>query len=175
MQCILKDIAANPYQKGLLSLNTSKRVHQRWYTLKGLWKCNVWYTLARVYQSKRYFNAFMKLINSKKRFMIRYMGLINSFAGFIILHQFFSVRKVRATGLQTYPWPEMFGFCHSIEGEILLRYTNFSPVGSFPSYKKTTFCGPYVFIFQKCRTLSIKQSPSFSPEKGWIHSKLARS
>ena len=28
---------------------------------------------------------------------------------------------------------ETFGFCHSIEGGFLLRYTNFGPIGSFPS------------------------------------------
>ena len=28
---------------------------------------------------------------------------------------------------------ETFGFCHSIEGEFLLRHTNFGPIGSFLS------------------------------------------
>ena len=34
---------------------------------------------------------------------------------------------------------ETFGFCHSIEGEFLLRYANFGPIGLFPSYEKKTF------------------------------------
>ena len=29
-----------------------------------------------------------------------------------------------------------FGFCDSIESGFLLRYTNFGPIGSFPSYEK---------------------------------------
>ena len=33
---------------------------------------------------------------------------------------------------------ETFGFCHSIEGGFLLRYTNFGPIVSFPSYEKKT-------------------------------------
>ena len=31
---------------------------------------------------------------------------------------------------------ETVGFCHSIEGEFLLRYTNFDPIASFLSYEK---------------------------------------
>ena len=31
---------------------------------------------------------------------------------------------------------ETFGFCHCIEGGFLLRYTNFGPIGSFPSYEE---------------------------------------
>ena len=31
---------------------------------------------------------------------------------------------------------ETFGFCHSIEGGFLLRYTNFGPIDLFPSYEK---------------------------------------
>ena len=34
---------------------------------------------------------------------------------------------------------ETFGFCHSIEGKFLLRYTNFGPIASFPSYEKKRF------------------------------------
>ena len=52
---------------------------------------------------------------------------------------------------------ETLGFCHSIEGAFLLRYTSFGPIGSFPVYEKK-FSERCVFIFPKCRTLSIEQS-----------------
>ena len=44
---------------------------------------------------------------------------------------------------------ETFGFCHSIEGGFLLKYTNFGPIGSFPSYKKENILRTICLHFSK--------------------------
>ena len=44
---------------------------------------------------------------------------------------------------------ETFGFCHSIEDAFLLRYTNFDPIRSFPSYEKKNVLRIMCFHFSK--------------------------
>ena len=61
---------------------------------------------------------------------------------------------------------ETFGFCHSIEGAFLLRYTNFGPIGSFPSYEKKSVLGTMCLHFSKMSNIEHRAVIKFFTRKG---------
>ena len=61
---------------------------------------------------------------------------------------------------------ETFGFCHSIEDEFLLRYTNFGPSGSFPSYEKKNVLRTMCLHFSKMSNMEHRPVIKFFTIKG---------
>ena len=60
---------------------------------------------------------------------------------------------------------ETFGFCHSIEGGSLLRYTNFGPIGSFPSYEKKNVLRTMFLHFSKISNIEHRAVIKFFTRK----------
>ena len=61
---------------------------------------------------------------------------------------------------------ETFGFCHSIEGTFLLRYTNFGPIASFPSYEKKNVLRTMCLHFSKMSNIEHRAVIMFFTRKG---------
>ena len=61
---------------------------------------------------------------------------------------------------------ETFGFCHSIGGRFLLRYTNFGPIGSFSSYEKKNVLRTMCLHFSKMSNIEHRAVSKFFTRKG---------
>ena len=61
---------------------------------------------------------------------------------------------------------ETFCFCHSIEGVFLLRYTNFGPISSFPSYEKKQVLRTMCLHFSKISNIEHRPVIKFFTRKG---------
>ena len=60
---------------------------------------------------------------------------------------------------------DIFGFCHSIEGAFLLRYTNFGPIASFSSYEKKNVLRTMCLHFSKMSNIEHRAIMKFFTRK----------
>ena len=61
---------------------------------------------------------------------------------------------------------ELFRFSHSIEGAFLLRYNNFGPIASFPSYEKKNVLASMCLYFSKMSNVEHQPVIRFFTRKG---------
>ena len=61
---------------------------------------------------------------------------------------------------------EIFGFCHPVEGAFLSRYTNFGPIGLFPSYEKKNVLRSLCLHFPKMSNIEHRAVIKFFTRKG---------
>ena len=69
---------------------------------------------------------------------------------------------------------ETFGFCHCIEDEFLLRYTNFGPIGSFPSNERKSVLRTMYLHFSKLSNIEHLAVINFFTRKGLNAIKISK-